>query len=101
MICFAEYFKKSLTEAKFRKISVDVEEIAKKCINLYYKKYYGKTQKQIDKITVPTSVVTAWKKYFRTSKITNVSVAEKIKVKDLTTNEVKTIDFFVAFGKYG
>jgi hypothetical protein len=101
MICFAEYFKKSLTEAKFRKISVDVEEIAKKCINLYYKKYYGKTQKQIDKITVPTSVVTAWKKYFRTSKITNVSVAEKIKVKDLTTNEVKTIDFFVAFGKHG
>jgi hypothetical protein len=100
MICFAEYFKRSLTEAKFRKISFDVEEAAKKCVDLYLKKYHGKTQKQIDKITVPTSVVTTWKKYFKTSKITNVSIAEKIKVVDLTTNEEKTIDFLVAFGKY-
>jgi hypothetical protein len=100
MICFAEYFKRSLTEAKFRKISFDVEKTAKKCVDIYFKKYHGKTQKQIDKITVPTSVVTAWKKYFKTSKITNVSIAEKIKVVDLTTNEEKTIDFLVAFGKY-
>lgn len=100
MICFAEYFKRSLTEAKFRKISFDVEKAAKKCVDLYLKKYHGKTQKQIDKVTVPTSVVTAWKKYFKTSKITNVSIAEKIKVVDLTTNEEKTIDFLVAFGKY-
>ena len=100
MICFAEYFKRSLTEAKFRKISFDVEKAAKKCVDLYLRKYHGKTQKQIDKITVPTSVVTAWKKYFKTSKITNVSIAEKIKVVDLTTNEEKPIDFLVAFGKY-
>ena len=100
MVTFAEHFKKSLTEAKFREVSTDIEEIAKKCVDIYLKKYHNKTKKQIDKITIPTAVVTTWQKYFKTPNITNVSIAEKFVVKDLETNKKKKIDFIVAFGKY-
>ena len=100
MICFAEYFKKSLTEAKFREVSTDIEEIAKKCVDIYLKKYHNKTKKQIDKITVPIAIVTAWQKYFKTPTITNISLAEKFAVKDLATNKKKEINFMVAFGEY-
>ena len=100
MVTFAEYFNKSLTEAKFREVTTDIEEIAKKCVDIYIKKYHNKTKKQIDKITVPIAIVTAWQKYFKTPTITNISLAEKFAVKDLATNKKKEISFMVAFGEY-
>ena len=99
MVTFADYFKKSLTEAKFRQVSIDVEEAAEKCSKVYFNKYRNKTSKQLQKITIPIALVPTWQKYFKGKKITSVSIAEKIEVTDLATNEKKIIDFIVAFGE--
>lgn len=100
MVTFAEYFKKNLTEAKFREVAVDLEEVAQKCVKLYVKKYQSKSQKQIEAKTFPTSVSAAWTKYFDNPNITRFSRPEKFEVTDLATNNKKSISFVVAFGEH-
>lgn len=98
MIKFADFFKQSLSEAKFRPVSIDVEEIAKKCVDLYFEKYHNKTEKQLKNITVPTTP--GWRRYFRGQKIKRLSVPEILQVTDLETNKAKPIKFIVAFGEH-
>lgn len=100
MVTFAEYFNNNLSEAKFREVTVDLEEVAQKCIELYVKNYQNKSQKQIEAKTFPTSIIAAWQKYFDNPAITRFSGPEKFKVTDLATSNKKSISFVVAFGEH-